>query len=158
MNNLKLLLFFLTALCLHVAISGCSENSKIPSKDDIPEQTITKSDLENEAWQMEELYWKYVQNIDTVAYKTLWHDDFIGYPSFGNGVSNKSKIASWIPDLQKDPDMKFSYILHKKATNAIGDVVIVFYDADEIWTDKQEEIAKKETFKFTHTWKKIDGQ
>jgi hypothetical protein len=158
MNTLKLLPFLLTALCLLVALAGCGENSKIPPKDDMPEQTMTESALENEAWQMEELYWKYVQNIDTVAYKTLWHDDFIGYPSFGNGVSNKSKIASWIPDLHKDPDLKFSYVLHKKATNAIGDVVIVFYDADEIWTDKQEEIVKKETFKFTHTWKKIDGQ
>jgi len=99
-----------------------------------------------------------VEKNDTVSYKTLWHDDFIGYPSFGNGVSNKSKIAIWIPELHQNPDLKFSYLLYKKAVNAIEDVVIVFYDADEIWTDKQNEIAKKETFKFTHTWKKIDGK
>lgn len=145
-------------LLVTIPIIGCGENEKTNSKEEEPIPTLSKSQMEVEAWQMEELYWKYVQNIDTVAYKTLWHEDFIGYPSFGNGISNKSKIASWIPDLHKDPDLKFSYILHKKATNAIGDVVIVFYDADEIWTDKEEEIAKKETFKFTHTWKKIDGQ
>jgi len=139
-------------------MTGCGENEKTTSKEVLPTPTLSKSQMEGEAWHMEELYWKYVQNIDTVAYKALWHDDFIGYPSFGNGVSNKSKIASWIPDLHKDPDLKFNYILHKKASNAIEDVIIVFYDADEIWTDKQEEIVKKETFKFTHTWKKIDGQ
>lgn len=145
-------------LLVTIPITGCGKNEKTNSTEKEPIPTLSKSQMEAEAWQMEELYWKYVQNMDTVAYKTLWHEDFIGYPSFGNGVSNKSKIASWIPDLHKDPDLKFSYILHKKATNAIGDVVIVFYDTDEIWTDKQEEIVKKETFKFTHTWKKIGGQ
>ncbi|WP_245693117.1 nuclear transport factor 2 family protein [Algoriphagus alkaliphilus] len=119
---------------------------------------MTKTQLEDEAWQMEELYWEYVQKSDTVNYKTLWHDDFIGYPSFGNGVSDVSKIASWIPDLHKDPNLKFLYILHKKASNAIEDVVMVFYDADEIWTNKQNQVVRKETYKFTHTWKKVDGK
>ncbi len=105
---------------------------------------------------MEEKYWDYVQKIDTVAYKNLWHNEFIGYPSFGDGVSNKSKIAIWIPELHKDPNLKFSYKLYRKATNAIDDVVIVFYDADEIWTDEENNIVRKETFKFTHTWKKYN--
>jgi hypothetical protein len=42
----------------------------------------------------------------------------------------------------------------KKATNAIDDVVIVFYDADQTWTDQQNNIVKRETLKVTHTWKK----
>ena len=51
---------------------------------------------------MEERYWDYVEKNDTIAYKELWHNDFIGYPSFGDGVSNKSKIAIWIPELHQD--------------------------------------------------------
>lgn len=105
---------------------------------------------------MEELYWEYVQKNDTVAYKTLWHNDFIGYPSFGDGVSNKSKIAVWIPELHQDASLTFNYKLYKKAVNAIDDVVIVFYDADEIWTDKENKVVRKETLKFTHTWKKYE--
>lgn len=54
--------------------------------------------------------------------------------------------------------MKFSYTLYKKASNAIGDVVIVFYDADEIWTSKENSVVRKETYKFTHTWKKLDDR
>lgn len=154
-NSAVLNLIVLAAL---LAPSGCSETSDNSSKDKIPKQTITKAELEDEAWQMEELYWEYVQKSDTVNYKTLWHDDFIGYPSFGNGVSDVSKIASWIPDLHKDPNLKFSYILHKKASNAIEDVVMVFYDADAIWTNKQNQVVRKETSKFTHTWKKVDGK
>jgi hypothetical protein len=40
--------------------------------------------------------------------------------------------------------------------NVIDDVVIVFYDADEIWTDKANNVVRKEVFKFTHTWKKYN--
>lgn len=149
------MLLIAIALLASLSIAGCSENTKNSSEEEKP-TPISKAELENEAWHMEEIYWEYVQNIDTVPYKTLWHDDFIGYPSFGDGVSDKSKIASWIPDLHKDPNLKFNYILHKKASNAIKDVVIVFYDTDEIWTDKDNKVVRKETYKFTHTWKKVD--
>jgi len=143
-------------LFLVVTLTSCKEKNKESKQAKTISATVNKEELENEAWQMEVKYWDYVQEIDTVAYKNLWHNDFIGYPSFGDGVSNKSKIAMWIPELHKDPNLKFSYKLYRKATNAIDDVVIVFYDADEIWTDKENNIVRKETFKFTHTWKKYN--
>ena len=124
------------------------------SEKEVSNTPTTAEELKNEAWQMEEQYWKYVEQSDTVSYKKLWHNDFIGYPSFGDGTSNKSKIASWIPELHQDLSLKFSYKLYKKAVNAIDDVVIVFYDADEIWMDKNNIVVRKETLKLTHTWKK----
>ena len=139
-----------------ITTTSCKQKHKQSAPEESISQTISKDDLENEAWQMEENYWEYVQKIDTVAYKGLWHNDFIGYPSFGDGVFNKSKIAIWIPELHKDPNLKFSYKLYRRATNAIDDVVIVFYDADEIWTDAENKLVRKETYKFTHTWKKYD--
>ncbi|MEO6347789.1 MAG: nuclear transport factor 2 family protein [Aquaticitalea sp.] len=117
-------------------------------------QAQTKEELKKEVWQMEEQYWDYVQKNDTISYKKLWHDDFMGYPSFIDDVSDKSKIANWIPKLHEDPNLTFNYQLYKKGVNAIDDVVIVFYDADEIWTDKLNTVVKKERLKFTHTWKK----
>ncbi|MFD2202700.1 nuclear transport factor 2 family protein [Shivajiella indica] len=144
-------------LASHIIV-GCSKTSKNFSEVEKTGSRISKSELEDEAWHMEELYWEYVQNIDTVSYKTLWHEDFIGYPSFGDGVSSKNGIAIWIPDLHKDPDLKFSYLLHKKASNAIGDVVMVFYDTDYFWTDSNNQVVRKETYKFTHTWKKVEDK
>lgn len=114
----------------------------------------TPAKLKGEVWHMEELYWDYVEKNDTISYKTLWHDDFMGYPSFGDGVSGKAGIAVWIPELHKDKTLKFSYKLYKRGVNAIDDVFMVFYDADEIWTDTQNKVVRKETLKFTHTWKK----
>jgi hypothetical protein len=146
----------LVVLLVSITLTGCNQNTTDPSNTEtLPE--LSKAEMEDEAWRMEELYWEYVQKIDTVAYKTLWHDDFIGYPGFGDGVSNKSKIARWIPELHQDPNLKYSYTLYKKASNAIEDVVIVFYDADYFWTNREEKVVRKETYKFTHTWKKINN-
>ncbi|HAH36998.1 MAG TPA: nuclear transport factor 2 family protein [Algoriphagus sp.] len=153
MKNL-LLVFGLFAILLSSIVTGCKETDKDFQNEIVPLPTLTKENMENQAWQMEERYWDYVQKIDTATYKKLWHDDFVGYPSFGDGVSTKSKIAIWIPELHKDSSLTFSYKLYKRASNAIDDVVIVFYDADEIWTNRENEIVRKETYKFTHTWKK----
>lgn len=150
MKNSKLIPLIL-ALLVSLNMMSCSEktnNSPVVSGQ-------SQAELEDEAWHMEELYWEYVQNIDTMAYKALWHGDFIGYPSFGDGVSDKRRIASWIPSLHKDPVLKYSYVLTKKASNAIEDVVIVFYDTDYFWTDKDGQVVRHETYKFTHTWKKV---
>jgi len=137
-----------------ISMTNCKEKNANSTPTETNTPSIDKATLEDEAWHMEELYWEYVQNNDTITYKTLWHDDFIGYPSFGDGTANKSKIATWIPELHKDPNQIFSYQLYRKATNAIDDVVIVFYDADEIWTNKETNEVTKETLKLTHTWKK----
>ena len=137
-----------------ISFTNCKEKNDDSKITESVEPKIDKATLEDEAWHMEELYWQYVQNNDTITYKTLWHDNFIGYPSFGDDVAKTNKIASWIPKLHADPNQKFSYQLHKKASNAIDDVVMVFYDCDEIFTDKENKPISKETFKFTHTWKK----
>jgi len=134
---------------------GCSDKNK----NSTTPEPVNKDTLKTEAWQMEERYWDYVQQNDTVSYKKLWHEDFIGYPSFGDGVSGKSGIASWIPKLHEDSSRVFSYTLYKKAVNVIDDVVIVFYDADETWTEKATgKVSRNDRLKFTHTWKKYpDG-
>jgi hypothetical protein len=35
---------------------------------------------------------------------------------------------------------------------------MVFYDTDYFWKNSQNEIVKRQTFKFTHTWKKVDDK
>ncbi|MCK0180614.1 nuclear transport factor 2 family protein [Flavobacteriaceae bacterium S0862] len=155
MKTHRLILPFTFALFLLVTITSCNEKIKESENTQATLPAINKEDLEDEVWLMEELYWDYVMKNDTIAYKKLWHNDFIGYPSFGDGVSDKSKIASWIPGLHEDQSRIYSVKLHKKAVNSIADVVIVFYDYDRFWTDKQNNILEKDTFKITHTWKKL---
>ena len=147
---------FLISVFVAIMVSGCNRSSA--NYETIPDTPMVDTgEIGNEAWRMEEIYWEYVQNMDTVSYKKLWHEDFIGYPSFGDGVSTKKGIAAWIPDLHKDPNRIFSYELYRRATNVIEDVVIVFYDADEIFSDPENNIVEKKTYKFTHTWKMVNG-
>ena len=154
----KQLILFVVLVITTISFTSCKEKNENSTITETVEPKINKTTLEDEAWHMEELYWQYVQNNDTITYKTLWHEDFIGYPSFGDGTANKSKIATWIPELHADPNQKYSYKLYRKATNAIEDVVMVFYDVDEIWTDQTTNEVRKETLKLTHTWKKIGDQ
>jgi hypothetical protein len=154
---MKTKVYSLTAIVILLITLGCMGSGTDGTNSETVSSSPNKESLENQAWEMEELYWEYVQKMDTVAYMTLWHNDFIGYPGFGDSVSDKSKIAIWIPELHQDTSLTFSYKLHKKASNAIEDVVIVFYDADEIWTDKENKVVRKETYKLTHTWKKNEA-
>lgn len=113
----------------------------------------TTEQIKNEVWQKELRYWKYVEQDDTTGYKMQWHKNFIGYP--GDSIADKSHIADWIADLFKDKNLKYSYALHKKAVNVIDDVVMTFYDVDDVMKDKQNKVVEQETNKITHTWKKI---
>lgn len=152
----KLKIIGVVTVSIFLTMTCCKESNK-DSQNVVAElPAISKADIENQAWQMEVQYWDYVEKNDTTSYKKLWHDDFIGYPSFGDGVSNKSKIAVWIPELHHDTSLTYSCKLYKRAVNSIDDVVMVFYDADEIWTNRENKIVKKETYKFTHTWKKYN--
>ncbi|MBI1342692.1 MAG: DUF4440 domain-containing protein [Terrimonas sp.] len=154
MRKNKMILTGLTIFTLLITGLHCTEKKEAANKNGASSPALSESESKTQVWKMEEIYWDYVQKNDTVAYKKLWHDDFIGYPSFGDGVADKSRIAVWIPALHEDKNLQFSYSLHKKAVNAIADVVIVFYDADEIWRDKQNNVVKQVPLKLTHTWKK----
>jgi hypothetical protein len=113
----------------------------------------TTEQIKNEVWQRELQYWKYVEKNDTTGYKTLWHKDFIGYP--GDDIADKSHIADWIAELFKDKNLKYSHALYKKAVNVVDDVVLTFYDEDDILTNKNTGVVTKDTYKVTHTWKKF---
>ena len=135
-NKIKIVPFLILSIIINVIASA---------------QTTDK--MKNEVWQRELQYWKYVEKNDTTGYKTLWHKDFIGYP--GDDIADKSHIADWIAELFKDKDEKYSHALRKKAVNAIDDVVITFYDEDEIFTNTKTGVVTTDTYKINHTWKKF---
>lgn len=111
--------------------------------------------IKNEVWQLEENYWKYVKNKDLKSYLTLWDDQFIGYPST-NKIGGKDHITDWITEMYKGRKSNFNYALTRQVENVFDDIVIVLYDATQIWTNDKNEVVEKETYKLTHTWKKTD--
>ncbi|MEP6845919.1 MAG: VOC family protein [Panacibacter sp.] len=111
--------------------------------------------IKNEIWQKEENYWKYVKAQDLQSYLTLWDEKFIGYPA-NNIIGNKDHITDWITELFKDKGRIFNYELNRNVENVFGDIVIVLYDVNYIWTNEKNEIVSRITVKITHTWKKTD--
>lgn len=109
---------------------------------------------QDEVWQLEENYWKYVKEKDFKSYLTLWDDNFIGYPS-NNTVGNKDHITDWLTEMYQQPGV-FNYTLTRKVENLFGDIVIVFYDVSHNFTNDKNEVVKKGSFKIIHTWKKTD--
>ena len=108
----------------------------------------------DEVWQRELQYWQYVKNNDTVGYRTLWHDDFVGYPD-SEKLTGKAKIANWITEAHNAKGRRYDFSLDKKMVNAFGDVVITFYDETDIWKNDKNELVLEEVYKITHTWKKF---
>ena len=39
------------------------------------------SSVEDDVWAMEESYWRYVQAGDVEGFLSLWHENFVGWPS-----------------------------------------------------------------------------
>lgn len=113
--------------------------------------------IKDEIWQLEENYWKYVKEKDFKSYLSLWDDNFIGYPST-NKIGGKANITDWITAMYKNRTSSFNYALTRHVENVFGDIVIVLYDATQIWKNEKGEVIEKSTFKLTHTWKKTgDG-
>ena len=110
--------------------------------------------LKDEVWQRELQYWQYVKNNDTAAYRTLWHDNFVGYPETER-LTGKDKIANWITDAYNTKGRHYEFLLDKKKVNAFDDVVITFYDETDIWKNDKNEVVLEEVYKITHTWKKF---
>jgi hypothetical protein len=110
--------------------------------------------VKDEVWQRELQYWQYVKNNDTVGYRTLWHDEFVGYPETEK-LTGKDKIANWITDVHSTKERRYEFSLDKKMVNAFGEVVITFYDQTDIWKNDKNEVVLEEVYKITHTWKKF---
>ena len=119
----------------------------------VGETSVQAGQIKNEIWQLEENYWKYVKEKDLKSYVSLWDDHFIGYPST-NKIGGKDHITDWITAMYKDRKSTFDYELTRHVENVFGDIVIVLYDATQIWKNEKGEVVERSTFKLTHTWKK----
>ena len=47
-------------------------------------------------WDLEDNYWRYVQDNNLSAYSGLWHKDFLGWPLVSPAPVRKDHITDWI--------------------------------------------------------------
>ena len=103
-----------------------------------------------EVWQMEETYWKDLQTANFTHYMTLWHEDFLGWPSFSPHPVGKDGIADSLPASMSG---LLSYEFLEKAVRVTGDIGIVQY---AVKLSRSTSVGQTESrvSRITHTWLK----
>ena len=51
---------------------------------------------EAQVWSLEKAYWEYVKANDLEKYRTLWHENFVGWPLVSLAPVRKDHVTDWI--------------------------------------------------------------
>lgn len=106
---------------------------------------------EQRLWRRERAYWQYVEKNDLAAYRNLWHEDFLGWPSISPTPVGKDHITDWITS-QTSKWLRFKAGEFKPAAlKVIGDVAFACYWITFRWVDKDGNGAAH-TLRITHAW------
>jgi len=106
---------------------------------------------EEKVWSQEQAYWKYVQTNDLERYRTLWHNDFLGWPFFSAEPARKDHITDWIADYARKGETLKSYDLERRVVQVTNNLVTVTYRVHANWVNK-DGTGSPQTTRIIHTW------
>ncbi len=109
---------------------------------------------EERVWKLEQSYWDYVKALDVPGYKSLWHKDFVGWPSTAPAPMGKDHIADWLEEDRAAQNTLQCYKLEHAGFTQVGDVAVTHYHLTEHWLDKSGK-GEPRTIKVTHTWLRV---
>lgn len=132
-------LFSLAAACLLLAVAAVAQMKEATA-------------AEREVWQLEEDYWKYAQAYDLESYRTLWHDQFVGWPRSEPAPVGKGGIGGWL-ERRRATGHSLRYKLERRAVRQIEGAVVAHYTVHVEWVAKDGK-AESEVSRITHTWVK----
>ncbi len=141
MSNYRMAIVLRVMACLLVGALAVSSEGTIQSQASENEQTL---------WNLEHAYWSYVQGNDLPAYLSLWHKDFLGWPSVNAAPVRKDHITDWFTS-QTSKGLAFKTAEFKPAAIQVtGDVAVTCYWITYKWVDKDGNGATH-TLRITHT-------
>lgn len=106
-------------------------------------------------WSLEKAYWEYVQANDLQKYRSLWHIDFLGWPSVSSEPLRKDHITDWITAHTSKGETLTSYDLEQLTTQVTGDVAITTYRVRITWADNGAK--QSSAVRIIHTWVRKSG-
>ncbi len=105
----------------------------------------------DQVWSHEQAYWKYVQATDLDAYRSLWHPDFLGWPSSSPEPLRKGHITDWITvHTSKGETYKLDN-LERLVVEVNGNYATTTYRVRGAWVDKSGK-GDATTVRIIHTW------
>ena len=107
-------------------------------------------------WSLEKAYWGYVQANDLKGYRSLWHTNFLGWPSVSPAPLRKDHITDWITAHTSKGERLKSYDLEQLDTQTTGDVATTTYRVRSTWADTAG-AEQSSTIRIIHTWVRQPG-
>ena len=105
---------------------------------------------EQAVWKLETAYWNYVKAVDLDGYRSLWHRDFVGWPSSSPQPARKDHITDWITaSTDKGIRLQWGTRSQPAASQATENIVVVHYWVTSFWADKAGLGEPPETFRIT---------
>lgn len=105
----------------------------------------------DQVWAMEETYWRYVQANDLEGYRSLWRDEFVGWPLTSPEPVRKTQVTDWIVAQAAKGETLQSYDLERKAVEVIDNVATAIYRIRCSWVGKNGG-RLTESLCIIHTW------
>jgi ketosteroid isomerase-like protein len=112
---------------------------------------------EAQVWNLEKAYWEYVKANDLQKYRTLWHEDFLGWPCVSSAPTGKDHITDWITANTSKGVKLQSYAIEQLAVRVAGDIAINHYRIKANWATGETARVRTDALRITHTWIRTHG-
>jgi hypothetical protein len=121
--------------------------SQLTNSNQHSEQQLSRA--QNEVWNGEQNYFRYLQAKDLKSFMSLWDDNFVGWPDYSDHPLRKPDIESSVSEgFQPTPMSARPNPMPKPEAIAVfGDVAVTDY----FWPEPDETSPFK--YRITHTWR-----
>lgn len=109
-----------------------------------------------EVWRLENVYWDSVKSNDLQTYRSLWNENFTGWPYVSPQPATKPHITEWITNYTSKGLHLDSYSIKQAATVDSNGIVITYYWVTSRWVDKDGK-GEEGHSRITHTWVNVGG-
>jgi ketosteroid isomerase-like protein len=115
------------------------------------------TNYEAQVWSLEKAYWEYVKANELEKYRTLWHEDFLGWPLVSPSPIGTEHITDWITANTSKGLKLQSYAIEQLAIHVTGDVAINHYRIKTNWARNETAKVRTDALRITHTWIRTHG-
>jgi len=136
-----------------LALMGLMSMAADPAtSQEAPSSSNGESASVDEVWSREGEGGRYYDAGDVEAYRSLYHEKFIGWSCSWAHPKRKAGVGSWVREI-RDQHIKVASEIRREGAEDFGNVVIVHYRASEVDTypDGHTE-GEGEEVRITHTW------
>jgi ketosteroid isomerase-like protein len=102
-------------------------------------------------WSLETAYWDYVKANELEKYRTLWHPDFLGWPSVSPAPLGKDHVTDWIAAHSSKGERLQSFELERLAVQVTGGLATTTYRVRLTWATNKG-AGQPSTIRIIHTW------